>query len=1040
MNSNFNKNVIWVCLIIIFLFQTVFATDKYIYIAPASNDTALPAELHIGSNATGLYKLRAPLNTNITCLNLTNDPTFQFITGSGYCEISEIIPEDGCNFAIRLNAPYSTGNANSTIDAAVSSSRIFGVGYGVVTNITNSAAPAITNITPGYGFTGNTTGNITISGANFFTGAGKIKLKKIGSADIDISNASISNNSNITGDVFLANTTTLGGWDVMVTNNDSQTFTLPNAFKVRAPLAIYSINPTSGLANQSMTIRGSGFTGFSAVNFNDNAVASNNVTFISDAQIDLIIPNKGVSDADDVNVTVTVDEGASNNASFTYLNVTPYISSISPNNGNHEGGTSITITGSNLNGANPVVGFTVNGTTENGSIVNQTANYIIVNSPVCNTGSASASVYVRTNGKTSNNLSYFYIEDAPALYEVTPNFGPTGQATIVTMRGANFHEIYDNTSIGKVLFGAVSGTIDAANASNATMNVTVPYNDGITTVTPGAAAITFVTDENITIPTSQFFTYYNQPTVQSLSPNVGVIDSDDTGVVISGFDFTGATAVNFGNNLITNFTINSDSQITVTAPNVSVTGPQQVTVTSPGGTSTNLANFLYSNKPFITSLNPNSGRNNQSTNFDILGTGFVLDNVNATVSFNDAIIVPNSINDTNINVTAPSILGFTGPVNVTVSTLLGAATSTFTYTSAPPVISNINPNAGALNTNTTNVIINGSNFATPCGSSNVTFGVAGAANIISCNNTSINVTAPSYYVAGPVNVTVKANNETSAPVIFNYYDAPTVTSVTPNIGPDEGNISVTINGSNFFNTTNVQFISNIYSLNASNISIVNAQQIVVTAPDPHLEANSVANVVVTTPYGISAKTNSNLFSYLEEDAPVISSMSPNGGPINNSATVVSINGLGFLVDEGLGNVSVKFGSANATIINQSATRLNVTVPSSNTTGVVNVTVTSNDGAISAPRIYTYYAQPRITDTINPNSGTRNGGTVVVIPGVNFLGATEVKFGNKTASFTVNNNTRITTTSPSGSIGNVNVTVTTPGGASNITENAKFEYK
>ncbi|MER5973497.1 IPT/TIG domain-containing protein [Streptomyces sp. NPDC002055] len=65
-------------------------------------------------------------------------------------------------------------------------------------------------------------------------------------------------------------------------------------------------------------------------------------------------------------------------------------------------------------------------------------------------------------------------------------------------------------------------------------------------------------------------------------------------------------------------------------------------------------------------------------------------------------------------------------------------------------------------------------------------------------------------------------------------------------------------------------------------------------------------------------------------------------------------------------------------------------------------------------------------TINPTQGPASGGNSVVITGTNFTGATSVKFGTKSASFTVNSATQITATAPSGS-GSVGVTVTTPGG-------------
>jgi hypothetical protein len=89
------------------------------------------------------------------------------------------------------------------------------------------------------------------------------------------------------------------------------------------------------------------------------------------------------------------------------------------------------------------------------------------------------------------------------------------------------------------------------------------------------------------------------PTVSSLNTNSGPL----TGVslTITGSGFTGATAVLFGSNTAT-FTVNSDTQITATAPAVTTAGTVDTTVTTPNGTSTTTTNdkFTYIAAPTIT--------------------------------------------------------------------------------------------------------------------------------------------------------------------------------------------------------------------------------------------------------------------------------------------------------------------------------------------------------------------------------------------------------------------------------------------------------
>jgi len=82
-------------------------------------------------------------------------------------------------------------------------------------------------------------------------------------------------------------------------------------------------------------------------------------------------------------------------------------------------------------------------------------------------------------------------------------------------------------------------------------------------------------------------------TIYSINPTGGV-PAGGTEVTIHGVGFTDATAVKFGNDDATSFSVVSDRIITATAP-AHVDGTVQVKVTSPSGTSadTEAANFTY---------------------------------------------------------------------------------------------------------------------------------------------------------------------------------------------------------------------------------------------------------------------------------------------------------------------------------------------------------------------------------------------------------------------------------------------------------------
>jgi uncharacterized repeat protein (TIGR03803 family) len=117
-----------------------------------------------------------------------------------------------------------------------------------------------------------------------------------------------------------------------------------------------------------------------------------------------------------------------------------------------------------------------------------------------------------------------------------------------------------------------------------------------------------------------------------------------------------------------------------------------------------------------------------------------------------------------------------------------------------------------------------------------------------------------------------------------------------------------------------------------------------------------------------------------------------------------------------GATSVTFNGTAATFTVVSSTEITTTVPSSATTGKITVTtpsttLTSNENFRVTPTIASFL----------PTSGPV--GTSIVITGVSLTGATSVTIGGvKAASFTVDSDTQITATVPSGAkTGKVGVT-------------------
>jgi len=347
---------------------------------------------------------------------------------------------------------------------------------------------------------------------------------------------------------------------------------------------------------------------------------------------------------------------------------------------------------------------------------------------------------------------------------------------------------------------------------------------------------------------------------------------------------------------------------------------------------------------------------------------------------------------------------------------------------ATPTATGLAPTSG-LAAGGASVVITGANFTNVIGSSIVTavsFGGTPATGFTVDSATQITATAPAG--SGTVNVTVTTAGGTSVTAAanqFTYLPAPTVTSVSPNFGPQAGGTSVVITGTNLSGATAVLF----GATTASHV-VNSATQITAISP----AGTGTVDVRVTTTGGTSAISGADQFSYLA--TPTITSIAPTAGP-QAGGTAVTITGTNFI-----GTTGVNFGASAATGFTvNSATSITATAPPG--TGTVDIRVSNSVG--TSPTVaadqFTYVAAPSVT-SISPTAGPTGGGTTVTITGTGFAaapGTGAVRFGAATATYTINSNTQITATAPAGSAGTVDVTVTTVGGTSATSAADQFTY-
>jgi hypothetical protein len=165
----------------------------------------------------------------------------------------------------------------------------------------------------------------------------------------------------------------------------------------------------------------------------------------------------------------------------------------------------------------------------------------------------------------------------------------------------------------------------------------------------------------------------------------------------------------------------------------------------------------------------------------------------------------------------------------------------------------------------------------------------------------------------------------------------------------------------------------------------------------------------------------------------VTGLQPASGPAAGGTTV-TITGKGFTAA-----TQVDFGTyaaSRVTIV--SDTELTATSPAG--AGLVDVTVTTPGGvsAAVASDKFTYIPVPTVTGLSVPD-GLPAGGTRVTIRGANLDGATAVMFGGAAGTIVSDNYAQVVVMSPAGDTGVVDITVTTPGGASAVTSADRFTY-
>jgi lysophospholipase L1-like esterase len=285
----------------------------------------------------------------------------------------------------------------------------------------------------------------------------------------------------------------------------------------------------------------------------------------------------------------------------------PMIASLAPTSGTAAGGTTVTITGTNLTGTSSV---TFGGTAAT-SVTVVSATSVTCVAPAHAAGAVNI-VLTAPGGAVTSTGGYTYtaVAAAPTITSLAPTSGTAAGGTTVTITGTN-------------LTGTSSVTFDGTAATS----VTVVSATSVTCVTPAhaAGAVNVVlTAPGGAVTSTGGYTYTSivaAPTITSLAPTSGT-SAGGTTVTITGTNLTGTSSVTFDGTAATSVTVVSATSVTCVAP-AHAAGAVNIVLTAPGGAVTSTGGYTFVIDAVGSASGSTASAENSSSGCGIGGVGMM---------------------------------------------------------------------------------------------------------------------------------------------------------------------------------------------------------------------------------------------------------------------------------------------------------------------------------------------------------------------------------------------------------------------------------
>ena len=260
--------------------------------------------------------------------------------------------------------------------------------------------------------------------------------------------------------------------------------------------------------------------------------------------------------------------------------------------------------------------------------------------------------------------------------------------------------------------------------------------------------------------------------------------------------------------------------------------------------------------------------------------------------------------------------------------------------------------------------------------------------------------------------------------------APTVVSLSAKTGSTTAGGTVTLGGTGLASATGVKFGDKAATFTPTVVNGVT--QLAVTVP---AHAAGTVDVTVTNPSGTSVAVIADKFTY-SAPVPTVTRLDPATSVVFGGKKV-TLTGTALT-----GAKSLRVGStpvSSFTVV--SDTSLTFVTPKA-AAGPLHVTVTTSGGTSKpgADDVLTYVNPPAPTVTsLSASSGKSITTNTVKVTGTNFTGTSAVVVGGVRATFTPVSDTQLSVVVPRHAAGTSDVQVTTPGGASAVSDASKYTW-